>query len=543
MATVAVEKKQYTIEASKYNSKTTLFKVAETDIPKLQAGDLLIVNVLGGNAYGVYDGTHQLSAFYQAGDTVGNPDVTNNANNCYEFPFGSLVGTLDGGRTFFPIGNHLEMTVLQPDGAMAFVFWGNDASTNANSVTLTVEVQRQKDLEQFKIPVEVTDYVFYDRWQFDIDAKANSVSRTDAPPLLKTGLCLQPGDLITVDVHPLDFWSLLERDLSFSISANGRRSDGTFRFGLGYDRLDKVGHNFVYGSLVGTLDGGKTFFPVGTHLEMTALTTGNLALACWDVDFANNAGVIRAYVKVVRDGITITQPSNVVTDDSLNLGLFKNLSELRTKIPFDPKTCIWLAAKCDLSPSLINTELAVIMTDPNKKYKLQVTVTPGSAGFKNTIGIFPVAADGSVAGVKPGDPSYAETAVRNRIKLPNFNEESSGWQQVQTELMGGTNYEVFIVADATPEQFLSKTPTPLTGYPAFAYFKTTEANADLKPHVKALSTTTFGFEDLYGGGDQDFDDVIVELKVLSVEDLTQPTVTESDCPLYPVCKLAQLTQC
>jgi hypothetical protein len=540
MATVAVEKKQFTLESSKYNSKTTLFQISDKDIAAIKTGDLLIVEVLGGNPYGVYQGTHRINPFYQSAENVPTRDY-------YNFPFGSLVGTLDNGRTFFPIGNHLELTVLQPDGNLSLVFWGNDTSTNTNSVTLTVEVQRQKDLEKFNVPLDVGSYIFPDRWQFDIDAKANSVMQATAPLLLKTGLGLQPGDFVTIDVHPFDFWSILQGDLNFDVNANGRRSDGTFRFGLGYDRYDAFGHNFTYGSLVGTLDGGKTFFPVGTHLQMTVLNTGNLAFACWDIDWAGNQGIVRAYVKVVRNGITITQPSNVA-NNSINLGQITNSPDLSAKIKFDPNTCIWVKASCKLPPSLVGDASGVIVTEPNKIYKLDITVDPGTASYKNTFGLFPVSADGSVAGVKPGDPNYAETAVRNRVNLPNYNEQSLK-QTFASELIGGTNYEIFLISNGTPDQFLTQDPKNQTTVPPKAYFRITEANPDKKPHVKYLSENKFGFEDLYGGGDQNFNDLIVELKVTSVDSTTtqsttsatsNTTLTENDCPLYPLCKLSQL---
>ncbi|MBO3460743.1 DUF4114 domain-containing protein [Aetokthonos hydrillicola Thurmond2011] len=535
MATVAIEKKQFTFDSSKYNSNQTLFKISDTDIARIKAGDLIIVDVLGGNPYGVYEGTHRLNPFYQSAENVAN-------NYYYDFPFGSLVGTLDNGKTFFPIGNHLELTVLQQDGNLSLVFWGNDTSTNTNSVTLTVEVQRQKDLEQFNIPVEVSNYIFSDRWQFDVDAKANAIyPKLGVSPLLKTGLCLQPGDVITVDVHPLDFWSLGVGDSNLNFTTNGRRSDGTF-----WADLNILNHIFKFGSLVGTLDGGKTFFQVGTHLQMTSLNTGNFALACWDSSPDNNQGLVRAYIKVVRNGITITQPSNAIRQN-INLGQFSNLPELSTKIPFDPNTCIWAKANCKIPPSLVGDPSGVIVTEPDKVYKLQITVDPGTASYKNTFGLFPVNADGSVAGVKPGDPSYAETAVRNRVKLPNYNEISLK-QTFASELTGGTNYEIFLISNGTPDDFLTQDPKNQTTVPPKAYFRITAANPDKVSHVKYLSSDKFGFEDLYGGGDQNFNDLIVQLTVTSVESTTSSstpaqtntTVTENDCPLYPLCKLSQL---
>ncbi|MEM8722701.1 MAG: DUF4114 domain-containing protein [Cyanobacteria bacterium P01_G01_bin.39] len=556
MATVAVEKKQFIIDASVHNSHESRLKI---DIPQIETGDLLIVKVLSGNAFGVYEGTHKLSTFYYQSINSSDSEKSFNSNfdlDRYEFQFASLVGSLDDGKTFFPIGNHLELTVLQPDGNLSLAFWGNDDSTADNCVTLTVEVQSQKDLEQFNVPVEVSNYIFTDRWQFDIDAKANSVSRRDLSPLLKTGLCLQPGDLITVDVHSLDFWSLVAGDASWNFNADGRKLDGTY-----WTNIFRFNHNFQSGSLVGTLDGGKTFFQVGTHLQMSVLNAGHLSFACWaDDNYGDNQGVIRAYVKVVRDGITITQPSNV-SSNSIDLGRFTNLSELKPKVKFDPNTCIWAKANCKLEPrpileprSIIDKGSAVIKTEPDKKYNLQFTVTPGSTIYKNTFGIFPVSADGSVAGVKPGDPTYAQTAVSNRVKLANYNEEpvlKGQKQKFESQLLGGTNYEIFLIVSGTPDQFLEKNPTNKPRMSPQAYFKTTAANPDGKSHVKASSEDedTFGFEDMYNGGDKDFNDMLVEVKVTSVEDAatsstssenSDTTLTEQDCPLYPLCKLSQL---
>jgi hypothetical protein len=52
----------------------------------------------------------------------------------------------------------------------------------------------------------------------------------------------------------------------------------------------------LYGSLVGSLDGGKTFFPVGTRLEMTILAAGRLSLYYWDTNNQDNSGSVTATV-------------------------------------------------------------------------------------------------------------------------------------------------------------------------------------------------------------------------------------------------------
>ncbi len=43
--------------------------------------------------------------------------------NCQKPPYGSLVGSLDGGNTFFAVGTYLEMTILVP-GELTFALLG-----------------------------------------------------------------------------------------------------------------------------------------------------------------------------------------------------------------------------------------------------------------------------------------------------------------------------------------------------------------------------------------------------------------------------------
>ncbi|HEY9599504.1 MAG TPA: DUF4114 domain-containing protein [Cyanophyceae cyanobacterium] len=44
-----------------------------------------------------------------------------------------------------------------------------------------------------------------------------------------------------------------------------------------------------------------------------------------------------------------------------------------------------------------------------------------------------------------------------------------------------------------------------------AYFAYLGANPDGVDHIRLLGDNTFGFEDLYGGGDQDFNDMVFRL--------------------------------
>jgi Domain of unknown function (DUF4114) len=44
-----------------------------------------------------------------------------------------------------------------------------------------------------------------------------------------------------------------------------------------------------------------------------------------------------------------------------------------------------------------------------------------------------------------------------------------------------------------------------------AYFAYLGANPDEVDHIRLLGDKTFGFEDLFGGGDLDYNDVVVQV--------------------------------
>ena len=44
------------------------------------------------------------------------------------------------------------------------------------------------------------------------------------------------------------------------------------------------------------------------------------------------------------------------------------------------------------------------------------------------------------------------------------------------------------------------------------FFTHVGANSDNADHVRLLGDNTFGFEDMAGGGDQDFDDVVIKAR-------------------------------
>jgi hypothetical protein len=112
---------------------------------------------------------------------------------------------------------------------------------------------------------------------------------------MDTQINVKPGQLLTISASPDDTWSAGAANRTSN--ANGLSNPLGGNFGT----FAKDNFSFLYGSLVGSLDGGKTFFGVGTRLEMTILAPGKLSLFYWDVNNQDNSGSITATV-VVYDG-------------------------------------------------------------------------------------------------------------------------------------------------------------------------------------------------------------------------------------------------
>ncbi|MCF2146402.1 hypothetical protein IQ276_008055 [Desmonostoc muscorum LEGE 12446] len=298
-----VAKKQITIEAKVNTSTENNFY--DTGIT-LEYGDLLIISVdtqekwsaygfsskSWVNANGISFATQTYDGIYQepAGVARG---VTQSAD--FEFPFGSLIGTIDDGLTYFPVGTHLELTVLRGDKAkLKLVFWGGDHNTNDGTITANIEVRKA-----FNHDATIENDISLYGNHFDIHARVHSVSaKADTDSHLNTHIELKAEDVLTVDVHPKDLWNIYtETGQAYVVNANGLGEDNKTRYSTGWTSKN---FTFQHGSLIGTLDDGKTYFPVGTHLKLTVLNPGTLKFIYWDQDYRNNTGSVRAFVKVDR---------------------------------------------------------------------------------------------------------------------------------------------------------------------------------------------------------------------------------------------------
>ena len=126
---------------------------------------------------------------------------------------------------------------------------------------------------------------------FVVDAKNNSL--TGGTPL-NTGITVGPGTLLTVSVPSDDTWSAGAANRTSNANGLGNPLGGNF------GTHAQGPFKFLFGSLVGTLDGGATYFAVGTRLEMSIQVQGTLKLVYWDQNNGDNTGSVTATVEVYR---------------------------------------------------------------------------------------------------------------------------------------------------------------------------------------------------------------------------------------------------
>ncbi|NEO69322.1 Ig-like domain-containing protein [Moorena sp. SIO3H5] len=130
-------------------------------------------------------------------------------------------------------------------------------------------------------------------------------------------------------------------------------------------------------------------------------------------------------------------------------------------------------------------------------------VVNSEAEFNNTVGWYVIDDfSGSVNGISVGDAGYAEAALSNRVDL-------------SVGVSGGVILAPFLISDGTVAEFLANNPSNADQDDSDlnAYFAYVGANPDGVDHIRLLGDNTFGFEDLFGGGDKDYNDVVAQVNL------------------------------
>ncbi len=114
---------------------------------------------------------------------------------------------------------------------------------------------------------------------------------------LNTGIVVTPGKLLVINADRQDTWAGSLANIPINANGAGNPFGGVTPTNF---TLPGTNFSFLFGSLVGSLDNGRTFFPVGTRLEKTILTAGSgtLRLYFWDVNNFDNSGSVAVNIQV-----------------------------------------------------------------------------------------------------------------------------------------------------------------------------------------------------------------------------------------------------
>jgi hypothetical protein len=148
---------------------------------------------------------------------------------------------------------------------------------------------------------------------------------------------------------------------------------------------------------------------------------------------------------------------------------------------------------------------------------LQFSSILSVAGYSNSVGFYVVAnAAGAVRDpltgrlILPGEAGYAVAALNQRVSNLELN-RNSGSSNVTVQ--GGVLLAPYLIADGTATSWLSQNPTNRQNSGPNAYFAYQAANPDQQIHFQRLDGNRFGFEDFWGGGDRDYDDITFQVSL------------------------------
>ncbi len=149
--------------------------------------------------------------------------------------------------------------------------------------------------------------------------------------------------------------------------------------------------------------------------------------------------------------------------------------------------------------------------------KVDIT-TKSSAAYNNNIGFYKVEdssgtiklIDGTT--VKPGDVNYAVEAIKNAL-INSSLQAGKTESKLAQDITGGSIYAPVVVSQGSLSDFIATNPTNIGGSRNNAYFNYVLGNSDKQDHFRLIGDNTFGVEDQLGGGDRDFNDLVVNMNV------------------------------
>jgi Domain of unknown function (DUF4114)/Cysteine-rich secretory protein family len=237
-------------------------------------------------------------------------------------------------------------------------------------------------------------------------------------------------------------------------------------------------------------------------------------------------------VNFSRDGQIVSSQTAIIDGkmpNNVKLDLVLPLKDLSTNSPINtvkPELVLPLVnLDTNLPTNDTNTHLLDLRTDAtktgtaadlsNKTIAIKFTNITSDASYHNYAGFYQVedeqgtVIDPSSSNVyHPGDSGYLAAALRRSQVTNEGVELDKNGLGGATNLEGGHIYAPFLVANGRVNDILNR-PEPNTANNV--YFSYQAANVDKAEHIRMLGANNFGFEDLFGGGDRDYNDLTFQV--------------------------------
>jgi uncharacterized protein YkwD len=150
----------------------------------------------------------------------------------------------------------------------------------------------------------------------------------------------------------------------------------------------------------------------------------------------------------------------------------------------------------------------------DKTIAVNFTGVGAEAAYRNYAGFYRVedtqgtVIDTDGKSYAPKDPGYLKAALRrSQVTNEGVELDKNGLSNT-TNLKGGYIYAPFLIANGSVNDVLASRNGAAAPQ---VYFDYVAANADGFQHTKSLGENKFGFEDLYGGGDKDYNDLVFQV--------------------------------
>ncbi len=166
------------------------------------------------------------------------------------------------------------------------------------------------------------------------------------------------------------------------------------------------------------------------------------------------------------------------------------------------------------APSLRN--LYVVPGAVGAQQQVVFTLTSAKSFFQSEFGFFKVDnANGAIGNLVPGQAGYFAAAMARRQVV--FARGAAVQASTTINANGGEFLVMYIVQGNTSTNLLTANPSNARTGSTVAFFSLTGANPDLFAHVSSAdealaSQAIYGWEDLTGGGDRDYNDMVISVR-------------------------------